>query len=130
MLEDDEELAAVLAKALQGLSCATELVTNGVEGLRSVIASDYDAIVCDLVMPNLPGDMFYLAVERTRPHLCRRFVFMTGHKAERNLEEFARKVGCSVLWKPFELDAFLEAVRKVLRRVERERAGASGAREP
>jgi CheY-like chemotaxis protein len=57
-------------------------VTNvplGAEGVQQVLASDFDAIVCDMVMPNFPGDMFYLAVQRARPHLCQRFIFITGH---------------------------------------------------
>jgi DNA-binding NtrC family response regulator len=114
MLEDDEDLSSILAKALEGLPCTVTRVTNGVDGLRQVMATDFDAIVCDMVMPNLPGDMFYLAVERARPHLCKRFIFMTGHKSEKRWDEFARSKGCLILWKPFELHIFLDAVQMVM----------------
>ena len=52
------------------------------------MVSDYSVILCDMVMPNLAGDMFYVAVERVKPHLCRRIVFVTGHQGDRKVDEF------------------------------------------
>ena len=43
------------------------LAERGVEGVHEVLASEFDAILCDMQMPTLPGDMFYRAVERMRP---------------------------------------------------------------
>ena len=54
-------------------------VNDGVHALREVMAFDFDVIICDLLMPNMPGDMFYLAVQKTKPELCKRFLFVTGH---------------------------------------------------
>jgi DNA-binding NtrC family response regulator len=114
ILEDDESLTKVLEESLGTINCSVTAVTNGVEGIRAIMAEDFDAIVCDMVMPKLAGDMFYLAVERARPHLCKRFVFMTGYRAEKRLDEFARSKGCLILFKPFELGVFLETVQAIL----------------
>ena len=65
--------------------------------------------------PNLSGDMFYMAVERTKPNLCKRFIFMTGHKGDPKIDAFIRKVRGLMLWKPFELhdlQATIEAILK------------------
>jgi hypothetical protein len=67
-----------------------------------------------MVMPNLPGDMFYLAVERTKPGLCKRFLFMTGHAADPKWDSFIRKVNGVILWKPFELHELMERIALVL----------------
>jgi len=116
ILEDDESLTKLLREMLETINCSVTCVTNGVEGVRAVMAEDFDAIVCDMVMPKLPGDMFYLAVERARPHLCKRFVFMTGYRAEKRWDEFARSKGCLILYKPFELEVFLETVKAILKK--------------
>jgi len=42
------------------------VVPTGAEGVQQILAGDFDAILCDMVMPNFPGDMFYLAVQRIR----------------------------------------------------------------
>jgi len=51
-------------------------VNNGVDGLRAVLNEDFDFIICDMVMPKLPGHLFYLSVKRMKPHLCSRLIFM------------------------------------------------------
>lgn len=67
-----------------------------------------------MVMPNLSGDMFYLAVERVRPHLCKRFIFMTGHREDHNWGAFAREKGCLILYKPFKFEVLLESIQTVI----------------
>jgi DNA-binding response OmpR family regulator len=116
LLEDDGPLAELLTVFLEAQSLQVTHVTNGADGVRQIIANDFDAILCDMLMPNLPGDMFYMAVERTKRHLCRRFVFMSGYKGEPRWEDFIREVDGIMLWKPFPLSDLLNALRAVMRR--------------
>jgi hypothetical protein len=55
-------------------------------------------------------------VERSRPHLCRRFIFMTGHAGDTRIDTFIRNVRGLMLWKPFELHQVLEAIHGVIRK--------------
>jgi DNA-binding response OmpR family regulator len=113
LLEDDPDLTEVLTIELEANNFRVECVKNGVEGLKKIMSGDFDVILCDMVMPNLPGDMFYLAVQRTKPHLCKRFIFMTGHKGEKKINEFIRSVHGIMLWKPFQFHELLEAIKIV-----------------
>jgi hypothetical protein len=54
--------------------------------------------------------MFFRAVERMRPHLCDRFVFMTGHRGNPKVNEFINSVCGTVLTKPFHVDDLLEMI--------------------
>ena len=54
--------------------------------------------------------MFFRAVERMRPHLCERFVFMTGHRNNQKVNEFVESVDGPILTKPFHVDDLLEMV--------------------
>ena len=116
LLEDNGPLAELLTVVLESQSLQVTHVTNGADGVRQVIANEFDAIICDMVMPNLTGDMFYKAVERTKPHLCRRFVFMTGYRSDPRWEDFIRKIDGIMLWKPFPLSNLLTALRTVIPR--------------
>jgi DNA-binding response OmpR family regulator len=120
VLEDDLELTLVLKEVLHAHSFQVITAKDGVEGLKHVLAGDFDAILCDLLMPNLPGDMFYLAVQRVRPHLAKRFIFMTGHRADPKWDAFARKVGALILWKPFQMSDLIDALHGVIRKTRRE----------
>lgn len=104
VLEDDPSFREIMQCYFieQGLQVVT--VQNGVEGVHEILASDFDAILCDMQMPTLPGDMFYRAVERMRPHLCDRFVFMTGYRGNQKVNEFISAVNGMVLIKPFHME--------------------------
>jgi DNA-binding response OmpR family regulator len=114
MLEDETELTQELAPFFEQNGFKLVSVTNGVDGLKQIIAREFSVIICDMMMPSLPGDMFYRAVERTKPHLCRRFIFITGFKGNQEIEEFIRRVSGIMLWKPFETFELMDAIKMVL----------------
>ena len=116
LLEDDDQFASILQEFLELYSCKVTRVKDGVEGLRRIVTADFDLILCDMVMPTFPGDKFYIAVERVKPILCKRFIFMTGHKADPKWDSFIRSVRGLILWKPFQMHDLLIAMRTVFRR--------------
>ncbi len=116
MLEDETALTEELTPFFACNGYKLVSVTNGVDGLKQIIARDFSAIICDMMMPNLPGDMFYRAVERTKPRLCQRFIFITGYKGNRDIEDFIRKVNGVMLWKPFETHQLMDAIQAVLQK--------------
>ena len=116
LLEDEVEFAQVLKEFLEMSNYSVTVAPDGVQGMRRVMERDYDLIICDLLMPNLPGDMFYLGVERVKPHLSKRFVFITGHQNNSKILEFTKKVRALTLFKPFEMHLLLETLQVALKR--------------
>jgi DNA-binding response OmpR family regulator len=115
VLDDDPAFTETLRDILENLNYRLTMVPSGTEGVKQILAADFDAIVCDMVMPNFPGDKFYLAVQQARPHLCKRFIFVTGHKGDRNVIQFIKQTGRIALWKPFEMRELVEALDFVTR---------------
>ena len=123
LLDDDPDLSIALKDLLESRNFLVTTVESGVEGLREVMATDFDVIICDMMMPRMPGDMFYRAVERTKPHLCARFVFITGHSGNPKIADFIEMVRGLVLFKPVLIEDLIGMVSVVLNRSR----GASGA---
>lgn len=121
LLDDDVELASTLKKLLEFRNFVVTTVTNGVEGLREVMEMDFDVILCDLMMPHMPGDMFFLAVQRSKPHLCSRFIFITAHSGIPHIEEFLAKADGLVLRKPFPTDELIKAISFVLNETDKDK---------
>lgn len=113
LLEDDEMLKGAIKEYLEVNFYEVVAVSNGAEGVRAVLKQEFDAIVCDMMMPKLPGDMFYTAIERMRPHLCRRFIFITGHRGNPKINDFIKQVKGAMLSKPFRMDDLIEAIALV-----------------
>jgi CheY-like chemotaxis protein len=122
LLDDDVDLADTLKELLESRNFVVTTVKNGVEGLREVMAFDFDVIMCDMMMPAMPGDMFYLAVQRTKPHLCRRFIFITGHSGNPKIDEFLKTVDAIMLSKPVVTDDLVSAISFILKNTENEEA--------
>ncbi len=118
MLEDDHDLAQALVDLLGTEGFEVTHCHNGAEGLKALLNREFHVLLCDMVMPAFPGDMFYRAVRQIRPELCERFIFMTGHRTDRKIDQFIRTVRGLMLWKPFAAHELLRAVQHVLRKVQ------------
>ena len=116
LLDDDLELADTLKSLLQARNFLVTTVKNGVEGLREVMTMDFDVILCDMLMPTMPGDMFYLAVQKVKPHLCSRFLFITGNGGDHRTNDFLQKTDGLVVFKPVPNDELVQMISLVLKR--------------
>ena len=114
LLEDRDDFREVLHEHLASRSYQVTSVWSGVEGLREIMKGRFDLIICDMMMPQMGGEMFYWAVTRVRPGTARRFIFFTGHKNNPAIQFFFRRVNATVLYKPFKLKELDSAVNDVL----------------
>src|SRR5262249_11264883 len=117
LLEDRGDFRQVLSDYLVSCSYQVTSVSTGIEGLREVMRNPFDLIICDMMMPQMGGEMFYWAVTRIRAAARKRFVFFTGHKNNPAIDFFFRRVNATVLFKPFKLSALGSAIRDVFRKV-------------
>ena len=116
LLDDDAELADTLKLLLESSNFVVTTARNGVEGLREVMSMDFDVILCDMMMPTMPGDMFYLAVQKVKPYLCPRFLFVTGNGNEPRTNDFLQRSDGLVVFKPVPSDELLQMISLVLQR--------------
>ena len=114
LLEDRDDFRSVLQDYLVSRSYQVTSVGSGVEGLREIKKSAFDLIICDMMMPQVGGEMFYWAVTRVRAAAARRFIFFTGHTNNPAIQFFFRRVNATVLIKPFKLAALDSAIHGAL----------------
>ena len=117
LLDDDIDLADTLKHLLEEHNFVVTTVPNGVDGVREIMRFDFDIIMCDMMMPHMPGDMFYFAVQRTKPALCSRFIFITGFPDKPEIVKFLGGLPESVvLHKPVSNDEIIRTISFVLKR--------------
>jgi signal transduction histidine kinase/DNA-binding response OmpR family regulator len=112
---DDEP--AILRAYDRTLRQHYELVfADGGTSAQRAILSDgpFDAIVCDLRMPDVSGDRLYAAIVERRPELARRFLFVTGSVDDARTEETLRGSGARILHKPTKLAALRQAIDAIV----------------
>lgn len=101
VLDDEAEIAALLADMLarEGFDC--DVVDNGEAALKCLAERDYAVILCDLRMPGVDGAAVYEWLSQQRPHLCQRVGFVTGDTLGASSEGFLARAARPVLEKPF-----------------------------
>ena len=114
LLEDRDDFREVLHEYLASRYYEVISVQSGIEGLRQLMKSRFDLIICDMMMPKMGGEMFYWAVTRIRPATNKHFVFFSGHKNNPRMEFFFRRVNATVIYKPFKLSELDSVISDVL----------------
>jgi len=110
LIVDDERFVRDALARLLSSSHEVTVAESGEAALELVAHNEYDAIVCDVLMPKMDGRELYVRIAAEYPDLERRIIFMSGGTFSPDLEAFLAKVGC--LDKPFKLDAVLRAIEE------------------
>lgn len=116
LVDDDAALADALKELLESHNFLVTVQGNGAAALREVQSIDYDVIICDMRMPKMGGDLFYLAVKKIKPELAARFIFMTGHADEPKIDSFLQSIDALVVFKPVLMEELVRMISLVLKR--------------
>ena len=114
VVDDDKQLASALQWILADENFLVDVAFDGEEAMMKVKAHEYDAVICDLKMPKLRGDEFYLKAKEVRPTLEDRFIFITGFAADPNIALFFNKHEVKYLVKPFSISVLIDCVKTLL----------------
>jgi CheY-like chemotaxis protein len=113
-VDDDLELTLIYQELLQEHGYEVTTAADGWEALKALKTGTVDAIICDLNMPALSGDLLYREVGRTWPELLRRFIFLTGNADHPLYQSFLYSISAPVLVKPTTTKRLLEKLAAVL----------------
>jgi len=122
LVVDDEPVVAHTLKVL--LSGEHELVVTqsgaeALEVLRQEGANppNYDAVLCDLMMPTMTGMDFYRLLESRLPAVAQRTLFMTGGAFTPLAQQFVQNTHRPLLGKPFSNQELLQFLQSALETV-------------
>ena len=110
VVDDEESNAALVRRVLAGTGYDVESTTLSRRALVMIERTAYDAVICDVKMPELSGQELYGRVCQIRPEMARRFIFITGDIDGEDTREFLDQSRCSYFMKPFNLERLTSAV--------------------
>jgi DNA-binding response OmpR family regulator len=113
VVDDDKQLASALQWILADENFLVDTAFDGEDAVLKVKAHEYDAVICDLKMPRLRGDQFYLQAKEIRPSLSDRFIFITGFAADPNIALFFNQHEVKYLVKPFSIQVLISCVKEL-----------------
>jgi two-component system NtrC family sensor kinase len=114
VIDDEPWIAEMLRRVLEDEGYQVDTAENGAVALSRMQEQSYDLIVCDVRMPEMDGRRLYRELERVRPDLLARMVFISGSALNPALEGFVRGTGAPYLRKPFTVQEVRRTTREVL----------------
>jgi CheY-like chemotaxis protein len=101
---------------------------NGREGVERLVGGEtFDVILCDLMMPDIPGMEVFAKVKEARPDLRDRFVFMTGGAFTPEARSFLEHVPNARIEKPFDVQSLRALIRERVAAAHQQRTSTATA---
>lgn len=122
LVVDDDPMVARAAQRLLARAHDVQVAHSAQSALALLDSGQFDAVLCDLMMPHMTGMELHARLRRTHPELAARMVFLTGGVFDDASEQFLEQHARWCLGKPFEPGTLLALVA--------ERIASSGALAP
>jgi two-component system NtrC family sensor kinase len=114
LIVDDEPRVGQMLKRLLDRDYTVTSVTNIAEALKLVgEGRTYDAILCDLMMPEGTGMDLHARLRQVAPALSQRMIFVTGGAFTAAAEEFLKRPEIRHLEKPLTFDQLRQALESL-----------------
>jgi CheY-like chemotaxis protein len=110
-VDDDQRVAAAMRQTLA--SHEVTLADGAESALRAVEASEYDAIFCDIMMPEATGIDFFLRLSELRPSHGKRVIFITGGALTESARQLLERTRALCLYKPVTGEQLEEALQQL-----------------
>ncbi|WP_374568893.1 response regulator [Ideonella sp.] len=114
VVDDEPELSELMREMLEGAGYDVATAESGAVALEMLDLARFDAIVCDLRMPDMDGATLWREVATRHPALGHSMLFVTGDTLSPDARGFLNGTGCDSLDKPFSKTDLLTKVAALL----------------
>lgn len=115
IIEDDPDIARLVALHLEDIECASHIAGDGAEGLRAFRRGGFDLVVLDLMLPGVDGVVVCQALRALPGYVP--ILMLTAKSAELD-RVLGLEVGADdYLTKPFSIRELQARIKALLRRV-------------
>jgi CheY-like chemotaxis protein len=112
VVDDEPRLLTTVRFILRDDHDVTTLTSARVALERLLAGETFDAILCDLAMPDMGGEELFARLAVARPDLTRRVIFMTGGAITAAAAALLDDASTARLEKPFRPAELMAAVRR------------------
>ncbi len=113
IVDDKEAIREFLVSLLSKHGHHCETAKDGIEAMEKIKKDSFDAVVADIVMPNMDGMTLTKELAILYPDLP--VMVMTGHAEEHSAESAIAAGAREFIKKPFSLDEFIIRFNKMMR---------------
>lgn len=124
IIDDDRDIADMVAMNLRDLGYRTERAGDGRSGLQKALSGDHTLVILDLMLPEMDGLSVCRRIRERNPYTP---ILMLTAKSEEVDRVLGLELGADeYMTKPFSVRELMARVKALLRRVQTDREAAGG----
>jgi DNA-binding NtrC family response regulator len=109
LVDDEEDFLETLAERMRTRGMLVTTSSSAVDALARIDKESYDAIVLDLLMPDMDGLQALKAMKASKPEL--QVILLTGHATVQTGVEAMKLGAVEFLEKPAEIEVLMEKIK-------------------
>jgi CheY-like chemotaxis protein len=110
VVDDESSVRVALQRYLEGRGHDVQSTASGTDAMSRLRAAQFDAVILDLRIPDLPGEQLFNQLRVADPAQAERVIFMTGDLLSEHMRAFLDGTGRPFVPKPFEFSDFDQAL--------------------
>lgn len=114
IVDDEVEMIEMLFNLLKNDGYRVDTARNGKLALEKIQVRDYEVIICDVKMPVMNGIELYEVLQKRKPKMAERIIFISGDIINKETIRFLKTCGCMYLGKPFKIESLKKSVSNLI----------------
>ena len=103
VVDDEPVIRALLSRVLSRVGYIVDVANEGSSAWDLISQRRYDAIIVDLKMPGINGEVLYRRIHEVDQLQASRVIFVTGDTVGHESRNFVADTGNALVEKPFDL---------------------------
>lgn len=108
LIDDEEDFLTVMAERMQARNMQVSTASSAKEGLAQAASGTFDAVILDLMMPEMDGIETLKILKQKNPDL--EVILLTGHATIKQGIEAMKLGALDLLEKPADINALTEKI--------------------
>jgi DNA-binding NtrC family response regulator len=108
LIDDEQDFLTVMSERMEARNMQVSTATSAKEGLEKVTAGNFDAVILDLMMPEIDGIETLKLLKEKNPDLA--VILLTGHATIKQGIEAMKLGALDLLEKPADLNTLTEKI--------------------
>jgi DNA-binding NtrC family response regulator len=110
IVDDEQEFLSIMAERMQNRGMEVVTATSAAEALRKLEEESFDAVLLDLMMPEMGGIEALQVMRKKQPEV--QVIFITGHPSVSKGVEAMKLGAMDFLSKPVDLTELTEKIKQ------------------
>ncbi len=110
LVDDEEDFLDAVAERMRARGIEVSTTTSARDALEMIAQKSYDAIVMDLMMPELEGTEALKAIKNRNGEL--QVILLTGYVTPEQVDQAMKFGAMDIIEKPPDLDVLIEKIKK------------------